>query len=206
MRKSLRATEGSTPRGWGAGLPPRCQPLGHAGQILRSAPWIQSKQGFRRRLPQEIKRGESLLKHTLSWTSALSGGAVAERARSVRCTGLPTRPCFYGSRSGGSVPLRISAPSRHHRALRKNRDAVPSPGATGLPRTACFPRHPSGPRPAVAAQGFRRYDVDGCRPTGWLRSRRPEADRRRAAGGQRSLVDRPLPARGPDRGFSGQAG
>jgi hypothetical protein len=45
-----------------------------------------------------------------------------------------------------------------------------------------------------------------CRNTGWLRSGRPEADRRRGAGCAGSLVERPLPARGPDRGFSGEAG
>jgi hypothetical protein len=58
VHRSLRATEGSTAHGTeSAHAPVPCT----ARKILRSAPWIQSKQGFRRRLPQEVKRGETFL-------------------------------------------------------------------------------------------------------------------------------------------------
>jgi hypothetical protein len=52
VHRTLRATGGSAPRGRRAGLTPRSPLLGNVGEVLRSAPWIQSGHRSRRRLPQ----------------------------------------------------------------------------------------------------------------------------------------------------------
>jgi hypothetical protein len=108
VHRSLRATEGSTPHGRGAGLPPRCQPFGHAGQILRSAPWTQSGQGFRRRLPQEVKRVGSFL-NVLSGSHRFFTRIWDERRSPlplfVRSVHLPSRVACSWAEASQAVAL-----------------------------------------------------------------------------------------------------
>ncbi len=73
---------------------------------------------------------------------------------------LLPRAGFYGSRSGGSVRGRTSAPGGQDRLLQKTRMAVPSPKAAAVPRISGPLHAPPDSRPAVAAHGSRTAAVD----------------------------------------------
>ena len=126
---------------------------------------VRRRQADGTRVPAAVQAGPS---------SSITGRTVAQRTGgcSVRRSDAAAFQPGPASTDRDQVDLCPAdfRPSRHHRALWKNRDAVPAPGAADLPRTACFRRHPSGPRSAVAAHRSRTYGVRGGRRTGGLRS------------------------------------
>lgn len=113
------------------------------------------------------------------------------RIRSVRLSG---QAAFYGSRSGRSVHARNSAPCCPYPVCEKFRCRPLAGSNVAYQGTRASRCHPV--RSAVAAHRSPDVRRRGMPQTGWLQSRRPGADRRRAEGCPLPLVDRLLPAGG----------
>jgi hypothetical protein len=100
-----------------------------------------------------------------------------------------------------AVPGQTSISAATLLPLPKNADAVPSPAAASLPRTACTLPLASGPPPAVTIAAIQFCDLSQPRTCRSNAPRRPVADRTGIAGGARPLVDRAAAGEGTASAF-----